>query len=113
VEAGSLTRAIAAAELRHAQGIECGTQYMFEMRALARSAPDHLPELVEVFRTGIGQRHALFIIYLMKERAVLALPLFDQLAHDPDAGVRQRAAEGIKAVEEALEPESKPKPCGT
>ena len=113
LEVGSLTRELVAAEFRHAQGIECGTQYMFTMRDLARQAPDHLPELVDALRTGTGQRHALFILYLMKERAALVLPLLEELSHDSDAGVRARAAEGIKAVEEALQPDPTPQPCGS
>ncbi len=86
----AFARSLEQAAHRYANGIECGTQYLLEMADLARDADQHIPELVEAFRTGNGESEAASILRLMQERALLVVPALSELAGDPDPAVRRR-----------------------
>ncbi len=100
---GGFTRELVAAQSRYAQGIECGTQYLFEMADLANEAPEHLPELVAAFRTGVGAEHASVIVMLMRRRANLVIPSLVELSRDQDPAVRRRALEALETAVAAVE----------
>ncbi len=102
---GTLSEALVVAERQHAQGIECGTQYMFDMAALARTADKHVPELVEAIRSGVGVSHALVLLHFMQERALVAVPAFLDLSRHPDPTVRQRAIDALNAALTAADPQ--------
>jgi len=102
---GTLSEALVVAERQHAQGIECGTQYMFDMAALAQTADKHVPELVEAIRSGVGASHALFLLHFMQERALVTVPAILDLSRDPDPTVRQRAIEALNAALTAADPQ--------
>jgi hypothetical protein len=96
--------ALAAAEVRYARGIECGTQYLLEMAELAKQADEHVPELVSAFQTGKAESEASTVLRLMQDRALLAVPGLMELANDPSPAVRQRAQAALQIVFEAAEP---------
>jgi hypothetical protein len=96
-------RDLDAAQLRHAHGIECGTQYLFEMADLAKQADQHIPEPVSAFRAGKGDMEASTILMLMQDRALLAVPALVELANDADPGVRRRGQAALDTVFESVD----------
>ena len=103
----STTRALEEAARRYESGIECGTQYLFEMVEIGKQAQASLPDVVAAIKAPHTRNHALFLLGLLNKEASPAVPLLVALANNPDPAI---SAAALKAV--ALVIEDRIQCCG-
>jgi hypothetical protein len=91
-------RPLAEAELRRRSGIEGGTQYLFEMAALADQAvaEDAIPEVVAAVRSGPGRQEAATVLSILGADAADVVPDLVDLAGGPD---REAADAALRAID--------------
>jgi hypothetical protein len=94
---------LAEAELRHRNGIECGTQYLFEMADLADQAyaAGATHALVAAIMSGPGRQEAVMVLGMLGPDAANVAPDLVQLAgsSNPEAAdAALRAIDGMTYV---------------
>jgi hypothetical protein len=85
---------------RHKSGIECGTQYLFEMADIAARAKGHPDVLVSAIEHGAGRYEAATVLALLGPAGAEAVPDLVSLAGRGDLEVATVALGAVDAITE-------------
>jgi hypothetical protein len=86
------------ADARHKTGIECGTQYLFEMADIAARAKGQMGGLLSVIELGSGRHEAVTVLTLLGPAAADAIPRLVELAGRSDTDLAEAALRAIDGI---------------
>jgi hypothetical protein len=98
-------------ERRYAEQEWLCSQFLYDMTNVARRAETRMPEVVELIRVGAHPGAVDFLLMLMGERALLAVPDLLELADAPDPVVRERAFAALSVALEAATRQDQDEGC--